>query len=81
MATSNMPVCRWQTVEDGPPREGIDRWLKHEGHVTEHVLVAIPVRHPVSHQVMRTHVVIRASQATEDVTVALELYEYTDDGA
>jgi hypothetical protein len=78
---TDMAVCRWQTVEDGAPREGIDRWVKHEGHITEHILIALPVRHPDTHSPMRTHVVIRASQHTGEITLSLEFYQPEDDGA
>lgn len=73
-------VCRWQTVEDGPPRDAVDHLLRHEDHVTEHVVIAIPVRHPVTHGVMRTHLVVRASKVSGDVTAACEVYT-PDDGA
>lgn len=76
----DVAVCRWQTVEDGAPRDGVDRLLRHEGHITEHICVAIPVRHPVTHSVMRTHLLVRASQADGEITAALEHYE-VDDGA
>lgn len=73
-------VCRWQTVEDGPPRDPVAIWLKHEGHVTEHLFVAVPVRHPVTHGVMRVHLVIRASQVTHEVTVSCEPVSEDDGG-
>lgn len=76
-----MVVSRWQTVEDGKPRDEVDRLLRHEGHVTEHVFIAVPVRLSPSRQPMRVHLVIRACQHTGEVTAAWERYESGDDGA
>lgn len=73
-------VCRWQTVEDGAPRDTVERHLRHEGHITEHLFIPVPVRHPLTHHVMRVHLVLRASQSSGDVTAACEVYE-PDDGA
>lgn len=74
-------VCRWQTVEDGAPREGVDRWLRHDTAGAEFVLVAMPVRHPLTHHVMRAHAVVRAYQASGDITLTVEPYDPGDDGA
>jgi hypothetical protein len=65
-----MTVARSQTVEDGPPRDRVDRLLRHEGHVTENVKVGIEVRHPITHDVLRTRLVIRAYQADGEITAA-----------
>ena len=73
-------VCRWQTVEDGAPRDVVAAERRHEGHVTEHVYVALPVRHPGTHAVMRVALVIRASLVTGEVTAACERVS-ADDGA
>lgn len=74
-------VSRWQTVEDGAPREAVERWLRHEGHITEHVVVVVPIRLLAHRSPMRVHLVIRASQCTGEVTAAWERYESGDDGA
>ena len=76
-----MVVCRWQTVEDGPPRDRVEIRARHIGHVTEHVFAAVPVRHPFSHHVMRTHLVIRVPETTGVAGVTLETYDPGDDGA
>ena len=78
--TRDAMVCRWQTVEDGPPRDRVESLLRHEAHVTEHLLIAVPVRHPATHAVMRVHLMLRASQVTGDLTAALEPFD-GDDGA
>lgn len=66
--------CRWQTVEDGPPRDGVALLLKHEGHITEHVLVAVPVRLVSWREPMQTHLVIRAWRADGEITAAWMMF-------
>jgi hypothetical protein len=73
-------VCRWQTVEDGAPRDRVDFIKRHEGHVTENVKVGIEVRHDITHSVMRTRLVVRAYRADEEITAALMPWD-EDDGA
>jgi hypothetical protein len=65
-----MTVALSQTVEDGPPRDRVDRILRHEGHITENIVVGLEVRHPDTHSVMRTRLVIRAYQSDGEITAA-----------
>lgn len=72
-------VARGQTAEDGPPRDAVDRLLRHEGHITEHVVVALEIRHPITHGVLQSvRLVIRAYQADGEITAACAPWDETD---
>ncbi len=59
-----MAVARWQTVEDGGPRQ--------PGTEEEFLRVEIVVRRPYSLTNFSRRLVLRASQVTGEVTAALE---------
>lgn len=64
-------VARSQTVEDGGPRQRIDRHLLHEGTTEERVRIEIAVRRPYALINFTQRLVIRASRATEEITASL----------
>lgn len=64
-------VARTQTVEDGPPRSGVAYTLHRAGTAEEFLRVEIPVRLSWNGGAGR-RLVIRASQVTQEITVALE---------
>jgi len=69
-------VARGQTAEDGAPRDRIDQWMRHEGHITEHVVVALEIRHPRTHERLRfVGLTLRAYQYDGEITAAIELRE------
>jgi hypothetical protein len=65
-------VAQWQTVEDGGPRQAIDRLLCHEGTEEEFIRVEITVRRPYSLMNFTQRLIIRASMVTGEVTASLE---------
>jgi hypothetical protein len=81
-------VCRWQTVEDGPPRDAPHTWgcyagIWIEGSIrgADRVKHSVPVRDDITHGIKPAHVVIRGRLTDEEITVALEPYRPPDDGA
>lgn len=68
-------VCRWQTVEDGAPRD-----LPHKIPDGDVLLVAVPVRSPYTYAQMRTHLIVRAHATTGRITAACEPFEQAPDG-
>lgn len=75
-----MTVSRWQNAEDGAPRDRVDTLLRHEGHITENMVVGIEVRHPGTHTVMRTRLVLRAYQQDGEITAACAPWDEDDGG-
>lgn len=69
-----MGVARWQTVEDGAPREAPHVTLHDEALATEFLRVEMSVRVEWWRlgSPPRAQLVIRASQVTGEVTAALE---------
>lgn len=67
-----MAVARSQTVEDGGPRQRIDRTLHFEGTPQEFIRVEMVIRRPFSLVNFTQRLVIRASKETEAVTASLE---------
>lgn len=85
---TEMAVCRWQTVEDGAPRDEADVWGCYGGiwlrGITpgaDRALHAIPVRDPVTYGLYARPLVVRASRTEDEITAAIEDYESPDDGA
>lgn len=66
-----MELATCQTAEDGWPRVQAHTVLSREGRGDEAIRVEMPVRLPWS-LAPRVRVVVRAYQATGDVTIALE---------
>lgn len=58
----------WWTAEDEAPRDRVERYLAADA---QSVAVVLPVRHPRTRALMRVPLVIRAQQATGDVTAAV----------
>jgi methylglyoxal synthase len=65
-------VSRAQTVEDGGPRRPPFVTLHHSGTAKEFIRIAMVVRQPYALRDFTAQLVIRASQVTGEVTVALE---------
>lgn len=65
-------VSRSQTVEDGGPRQRIDRTLHFEGTPEEFIRLEMAVRRPYATVNFTQRLVIRASMVTGAVTAALE---------
>jgi hypothetical protein len=65
-------VSRSQTVEDGGPRQLIERTLLDEDTPTEIVRIEMQIRRQYSLVNFTQRLVIRASQVTGRVTAALE---------
>jgi hypothetical protein len=77
-----MAVSRWQTVEDGAPRDVPYEEIRAFGTTAEHKFIALPIRNPVTYGLSSVHLVLRASRVTGVITARPEpFYRDEDDGA
>jgi hypothetical protein len=77
---ADMAVCRWQTVEDGAPRDTPPTLSMWEQGVEIQKQYALSVRHPLTQAEFPRYLMVTARQDTGEITAALAVYSQ-DDGA